>query len=219
MSKSRSRTWTDKEDVILLNLVLSLGESDRIISISWAVLALKLPRRKGKQARDRWTNNINPLINWLPFTCYDGVMLFCGHWEYRYRKRWVEISERVFFNARSPNQVKNWWNTGAFKSFVALEYGNKAYNITNNHPEDGTRQRLVGMANEEPLASPRASALLLLAVAHGRSPRMAGLRHWLVPGRWHHCCWLRHMVTPPRMAWRGGHLPPLLAALCQLDQQ
>ncbi|KAL3778143.1 hypothetical protein ACHAW5_003151 [Stephanodiscus triporus] len=146
-TKSRGRTWTDDEDAILRNLVLSLKESDRVPSVSWAALASKLPGRTGKQARDRWTNNLNPAIDRSPFTRDDDVMLFRGHGEYG--KRWVEISERVFRNTRSENQVKNRWNSAAFKSFVASEYGDDAYDIANDDPEDRTRQRLVGIASGE----------------------------------------------------------------------
>lgn len=116
--RARGRSWTDEEDAILLNLVLSLEESDRAPSVGWAVLASKLPGRTGKQARDRWTNNLNPAIDRSPFTRDDDVMLFRGHGEYG--KRWVEISERVFRNARSENQVKNRVRAYSFSYLVKL---------------------------------------------------------------------------------------------------
>ena len=71
----------------------------------WSELITHLPGRTGKQARDRWTNFLNPAIDRTPFGREDDLALFKGHSEFG--KRWVEISELVFQSRRSENQVKN----------------------------------------------------------------------------------------------------------------
>ena len=99
-----SRTWTAEEDGIVWRTVLA-DPADAVPFTRWSELASHLPGRTGKQARDRWTNYLNPAIDRTPFGREDDVALFKGHGEFG--KRWVEISESVFHSRRSENQVKN----------------------------------------------------------------------------------------------------------------
>ena len=119
----------------------------------WVDLADHLPGRTGKQIRDRWINFLDPTLNRLPFSWEDDMKLWNGHEEgtdhcssshpslsyishtyilypHSYSQvgnRWVEISEKVFQSTRSENQVKNRYNSAAFKKFVSEEFGAFAY--------------------------------------------------------------------------------------------
>ena len=102
--KRPSRTWTAEEDSIVTRTVLA-EPADAAPYTRWSELVAHLPGRSGKQARDRWTNFLNPAIDRTPFGREDDLALFRGHSEFG--KKWVEISELVFQSRRSENQVKN----------------------------------------------------------------------------------------------------------------
>jgi hypothetical protein len=103
--------------------------------------------------RDRWTNNLDPRIDKSPFSKEDDDELFRAHGIYG--KRWVEISERVYHSRRSENQVKNRWNSAAFKAFVSAEYGIDAYKMANR--ECGPSRRL-GRLPRPQSSSPKVSS-------------------------------------------------------------
>lgn len=93
----------------------------------WSNLANKLPGRKrtGRQVRDRWNNYLNPVLSQLPFTREDDLFVWAGF--QKFGSKWVEIGSKVFSSSRSENQIKNRWNSVAFKKFVAREFGPNAY--------------------------------------------------------------------------------------------
>ncbi|KAL3822106.1 hypothetical protein ACHAXA_011884, partial [Cyclostephanos tholiformis] len=148
------RTWTPEEDEIVIRAVLS-EPTNAIPFQRWSELATRLPPpgRTGKMVRDRWTNNLDPRIDKSPFSKEDDDELFRAHGIYG--KRWVEISERVYHSRRSENQVKNRWNSAAFKAFVSAEYGIDAYKMANR--ECGPSRRL-GRLPRPQSSSPKVSS-------------------------------------------------------------
>ena len=114
--------WTDQEDAILSETVLTSSEQP---FKSWTSLVNLFPGRNGKKIRDRWVNHLDPNLNLAPFSREDNILL----WEGRktYGNKWVEISANCFNLTRSENHVKNQWYSASFKKFVAGEFGPEAY--------------------------------------------------------------------------------------------
>ena len=54
--------WTREEDDMLVQMVQAYGTK------RWSLVASNLKGRTGKQCRERWTNQLNPLINKRPWS-------------------------------------------------------------------------------------------------------------------------------------------------------
>jgi hypothetical protein len=54
--------WTREEDDMLIQMVQTYGTK------RWSLVASHLKGRTGKQCRERWTNQLNPLINKRPWS-------------------------------------------------------------------------------------------------------------------------------------------------------
>ena len=119
---ARKGQWTDQEDAIVMEAVITSSEQP---FTRWTDLAQQLPGRVGKQIRDRWVNHLNPKINHLPFTRDDDMLLWEAHKQLG--KRWVDISVKFFDSTRSENRIKNRWYSASFKKFIAYEMGPDAY--------------------------------------------------------------------------------------------
>ena len=135
--------------------------------VRWAELATKLPGRTGKQIRDRWTNYLNPKIDRKPFTreedeqLWHGQKVYGNKWveisesvfEYKRSENQVKnrvcknnVAARIFcfqvtcfhqlFLFSTPIVLQ--WNSAAFKTFIASEYGRNAYDDANLQHESST---------------------------------------------------------------------------------
>lgn len=105
--KKTRNTWSEVEDNLLKEIISSKGER------SWACIAkeinIKLYKsfsvRSGKQCRERWFNQLNPLLNKSQFTQEEDDLLIS------YQKvlgnKWSQISS--LFPGRTENQMKNRW--------------------------------------------------------------------------------------------------------------
>lgn len=93
--------WRANEDCLLRELVHRFGPCN------WSTIATYLPHRSGKQARERWINQLNPSVkkkNWSPA---DDRMILSMH--SRIGNKWSAIA--LLLTGRTDNAVKNRFNS------------------------------------------------------------------------------------------------------------
>ncbi|XP_047953105.1 LOW QUALITY PROTEIN: transcription factor MYB98-like [Salvia hispanica] len=89
--------WTKTEDRKLDSLVMQYGQK-------WASVAKHMPRRIGKQCRERWHNNLRPNISKsVVWSDEEELKIIEGH--KIFGNRWSQIAK--FLPGRSENDVKN----------------------------------------------------------------------------------------------------------------
>ncbi|CAD8161475.1 unnamed protein product [Paramecium pentaurelia] len=94
--KRTKRKWSNEEDRILL-------DSFELYGKQWIKIAEKLPGRTSKQVRDRYVNQINPIINHDEWNEAEDKIIMK---EFQQNgPRWAQIAKQL--NNRSENQVKN----------------------------------------------------------------------------------------------------------------
>lgn len=96
----RARTpWTKEEDEQLKELVAVHG------SKAWKLISSMMPGRKSKQCRERWTNVVDPKLNYAPWTEEEEQILILAQQELG--NKWSQIEKRL--PGRSANSIKNYW--------------------------------------------------------------------------------------------------------------
>lgn len=93
--------WSAEEDAELLELVKQHGTGN------WSLIGSLLPRRSGKQCRERYINNLDPTLKKTQWTPEEDEIILSMH--QKIGKRWAEISRSL--PGRSDNSVKNRWYT------------------------------------------------------------------------------------------------------------
>jgi len=73
----------------------------------WETIALKMSGRTGKQCRERWHNQLNPLLKKSRWSLEEDWILFFLH--ETVNNRWAEITKILL--GRSDNSIKNYWNS------------------------------------------------------------------------------------------------------------
>jgi hypothetical protein len=106
-------SWTREEDEVILQFVEQNGHKD------WARLASLLPRRTGKQCRERFRNHLDPILMHRPWTAAEDDQLVELHAQYG--NQWTRIS--TFFEGRTDNCVKNRWNSTLQKRLIRMQLG------------------------------------------------------------------------------------------------
>lgn len=105
--KRNRSIWSLTEDKILKELVLT-HRARNWVGIAKEInmtLYNSFPNRTGKQCRERWLNQINPLIKKSSFTAEEDNLLLAI--QKKLGNKWSKISE--FFTGRTENHLKNRW--------------------------------------------------------------------------------------------------------------
>ena len=91
--------WTFKEDTLLYALVQEYGPKH------WTKIAEHIPRRTGKQCRERWLVRLNPENIQYPWTKEEDELLKSLHKDLG--NKWSTIGKEM--PGRSTMQIKNRW--------------------------------------------------------------------------------------------------------------
>ena len=91
--------WSFKEDALLFALVQEFGPKH------WSKIAEHIPRRTGKQCRERWLVRLNPENSTFPWTKEEDAIL--KHLHEQLGNQWSAISKEI--KGRSTMQIKNRW--------------------------------------------------------------------------------------------------------------
>ncbi len=109
--KSQKRAWDDKQDEKLLGMIAEIGPHQ------WEQMALKMENRTGKQCRERWYNQLNPLLKKTNWSIEEEWILFILH--SFVKNRWAEITNVLL--GRSDNSTKNYWNSTLYQKESQME--------------------------------------------------------------------------------------------------
>ena len=98
---SVKQAWNDQQDLKLLSMIVAMGP------YKWEKMAKEMEHRTRKQCRDRWHNQLNPLLKKDNWTVEEDWILFILH--QTLKNRWAEITTVLI--GRSDNSIKNYWNS------------------------------------------------------------------------------------------------------------
>ena len=101
----RKGAWTDEEDQRLEQAVKMYNEGQ------WSRIAELVETRNGKQCRERWRNQISPMVDKRPWSREEDNII-CTMVAER-GPRWSEIAREL--PGRTENAVKNRWNARLYK--------------------------------------------------------------------------------------------------------
>ena len=98
--QGQRKSWDRAQDSILLDCITNHGPR------LWEELAVYIPGRTGKQCRERWINQLNPLIKKLSWSNEENWILYIQN--RRQQNSWAKIAN--YLPGRTDNSIKNQWN-------------------------------------------------------------------------------------------------------------
>ena len=87
--------------MVLIELVSAIGPRQ------WEIVANSIAGRSGKQCRERWNNQLNPLLKKSGWSYEETWTLYIL--QRNTENRWAEISNVIL--GRPDNSIKNYWNS------------------------------------------------------------------------------------------------------------
>lgn len=118
--------WRKEEDELLTALVGRFGAR------RWTTIAAHIPGRTGKQARERWLNQLSPDLVKRPWSAEEDRVVMDAH--ARLGNRWSEIAKLL--KGRTDNAVKNRFNTTIRRQISELS--SSAAGATTTNTASGT---------------------------------------------------------------------------------
>ena len=109
--KSRKKAWDEEQDNKLLGMIAEIGPHQ------WEQMAATMEGRSGKQCRERWHNQLNPLLKKTAWSVEEDWILYILH--ETVKNRWAEITNVLL--GRSDNSIKNYWNSTLSHKQAELE--------------------------------------------------------------------------------------------------
>ncbi len=123
--------WRKEEDELLTALVGRYGAR------RWTTIAAHIPGRTGKQARERWLNQLSPDLAKRPWSPAEDRVVMDAH--ARLGNRWSEIAKLL--KGRTDNAVKNRFNTTIRRQISQLAGQKRPLDTSDVEEERETRQR------------------------------------------------------------------------------
>lgn len=110
----RRGKWTEQEDETLRRAVNFYGVGN------WNKIQRHLPGRTDMQARERWTNILDPSLTFAPFTAEEEERLYALIEEHG--RKWSMLTK--FFPGRTDNHLLRFWKMAETRKAKAAEKAN-----------------------------------------------------------------------------------------------
>ena len=101
MNTTKKR-WTEEEDQQLFELVIMKGPGQ------WEIISNEIDGRNGKQCRERWTNQLNPLLKKTEWSIEESLLLFLLQQDVELKNQWSMLA--CYITGRTDCHIKNHWN-------------------------------------------------------------------------------------------------------------